>query len=460
MTKLTPVKQKKSVFSTAQIIALSFLAIIFFGALVLLLPFCNKGNLNFTDSLYLSTSAVCLTGLTTNPISMTLTAVGQVFFLMLIQAGALGITTITSLIFILIRRKMSYRERLVLQESLNQDGTKGVVRLAKNITKYMFACESVGFLILAPYMFIKNGTIGIWQAAFTTVSSFCNAGFDIFGTASNPFPSLMQYNSSPLFMLTVSALIIVGGMGFSVVANITYKFKSNKKLSLNTKTVLFFTAILLGIGTLFIFAVEFNGEAFKNMTVGEKLLNAFFQSVTSRTAGYASVDQATLSLPSKVMTMLFMFIGGAPASTAGGIKVTTVAVLFAVMVSGLKNRDEVTLFKHTISPRTSAKAISAVLIGMLIIVTVSITVLLIEKHTALANTPYYSLSDIIFETFSAFGTTGLSTGITPYLSTASKYIFMATMFFGRVGTITVGLLFFSTNNRQPFRYPEGSIMVG
>jgi len=460
MNNLVPLKQKKSIFGTAQIIALGFFSIILFGALLLFLPFSTTSTLSFTDSLFLSTSAVSLTGLSVVPLATTLTPFGEVFLLILIQVGGLGFTTLASLLFIAIKKKITYKERLLLQESLNQDQTKGIVRLTKNVALYSFVCEGVGFLVLAPYLFVKNGLIGIWQALFTTVSAFCNAGADLFATTSNPFPSFIEFNNSPLFLLTISILIIVGGLGFSVVANLTYHFKSRKKLSLNTKTVLVFTAIFLFFGTLFTFVFEYNGDAFKGMNFFEKLLNSFFQSVTTRTAGFSSVAQDALSLPVKIMTYLFMFIGGAPASTAGGIKITTVAVILAAMMSGLKNRNDVSLFKHTISYRATIKAISSMVIGILIVIFVSILIIIIEKHTALKNTDFYTIENITFEVFSAFGTTGLSMGITPHLSVASKYLLIATMFFGRVGTITVGLLLFSNKSKQAYRYPEGHIMIG
>jgi len=460
MKQLVQNNQKKSFFSTAQTIALGFLSIIFFGAIVLFLPFCNKVDISFTDCLYMSTSAVCLTGLSPVPLHTSFSAFGQVFFLMLIQVGGLGFTTITSLIFIIIKKKITYRERLILQESLNQDKTRGIVKLTKNICLFTFLCEFIGFLILAPLLFIKNGAIGIWQAIFTSVSAFCNAGFDIFATSQNPYPSLTEYYDNPLFLLTISALIIVGGLGFVVISNIFTKRRYNRKLSVTTKTVLIATSILLILGTVITFSMEYNGKAFENMNFGEKLLNSFFQSVTSRTAGFSTVNQDELSLPVKVMTMIFAFIGGAPASTAGGIKLTTVAVLIAVMIAGLKNRDDVTLFKRTINRKTSIKAISSMLVAIFIIMITSTLVMLIEKNGALAKNGFFTMEDIMFETLSAFGTVGLSTGVTPYFSTMSKYLFMATMFFGRVGTITVGLLFFSNKSRQLFRYPEENIMIG
>ncbi len=460
MNQNTRTYLKKTVLSTARIIALGFLGIILFGSLILYLPISNKAGISYTDSLYMSTSAVCLTGLSTVPLHTAFTLFGQIFFLFLVQVGGLGFTTITSLIFILIKKRITYKERLLLQESLNQDQTKGIVRLTKNVALFTFVSELAGFIILAPYLCVKNGAVGLWQAIFTSISAFCNAGFDIFGTAQNPYPSLMQYNGSPLFILTVSGLIIVGGLGFSVVANMTVAARSKRKLSVNTKTVLTFTAILLTLGTAVTLIVEYNGSAFKGMSLGEKLLNSFFQSVTSRTAGFSTVNQDELSLPVKAMTMIFMFIGGAPASTAGGIKVTTVAVLMAIMVSGLKNRDDVTLFKRTVNRKTCIKAISGIIMGIIIVMLVSSAVMLIEKDGSVNDAGYYFMEDIMFETFSAFGTTGLSTGVTPYFSSASKYLFMATMFFGRVGMITVGLMIFSHGSKPPFRYPEESLMIG
>lgn len=452
--------KKRFILRPAQTIILGFLAIILAGAFFLCLPISSSAGewTNFLDALFTSVSAVCVTGLNVFSSLDHFSAFGHVIILLLIQIGGLGFMTATTFIMLLIRKKISFKDRLAIQNSLDHNTNKGIIRLVRAILIMTFSIELAGFLIFIPIFCIDNGAVGVWQALFLSVSAFCNAGFDLFGSSSNG-SSLMSYSSNPAVLLTVSALVIIGGIGFAVVADIYSCRKKKKKLSVHTKIVLLFTTILLIFGTLFFLIIEYsNPQTFGNKNFFDKLLNAFFQSVTCRTAGFTAIDQNGLYTSSKVISSILMFIGTSPGSTGSGIKTTTFALIILAVAAVMQGRDEVVVFKHKISYKTIMKAFSVFFLGIVLILALSLLILIAESNNpALQN---FHFGHILFESVSAFSTTGISTGITPFLGTVSKIGCMLVMFIGRVGLMNFGFAFFLDKNTALITYPESNISVG
>lgn len=449
---------RKWVLKPAQTIVLSFLATIFLGAFLLALPVSNRSGqwLGFVDSLFTSTSAVCVTGLVVVPTNPTFTAFGQVIVLLLIQIGGLGLMTLSTLFMVLLGRKLSLKDRLALQEALNKDEMTGVVRLVKHIIIMTLVVEGAGALLLLPVFTVDHGGIGVWQAVFTSVSSFCNAGFDILGSVSDPYVSLTGYVSNVVVSLTVMMLIFLGGIGFSVISDVLHcKFRVGK-MRLHTKLALLVSLALILAGFVFFIAAE-QRYSMADLNGGGKTLAALFQSVTARTAGINTVDIAKMHPASRVFTMLLMFIGASPGSTGGGIKTTTFALVVCMMVSGLKGRDEIVIMRRNLKPKNAYKAMAVILLGFTLVMGLTAVLSFSEKNTL---GDLYSIEYLMFEAFSAFGTVGLTAGITPLLSNVGKIAVMVVMFFGRVGPITVGLMFISKNSSELLKYPDGSLMIG
>lgn len=460
----TEILRKRKILKPAHVIVIGFLTVILLGSCLLTLPISNKdGNwLSYINALFTSASAVCVTGLIAVPTAVSFNYFGQVVVLILIQIGGLGFMTLATMLFLVFKKRIKLKDRIVLQEALNQDNNKGVVKLTRNIIFLTLIIEGIGAALLMPVFIFMNGPIGIYQAIFTAVSAFCNAGFDIFGTVAAPYQGMIQFVNNGIVSLTICFLIILGGLGFTVIMDIG-KNRRFKKFSLHTKIVLIFSSILILLGAVCFFAAEFNNDkTMGNLNVGSKILASFFQSITSRTAGFNTVDQASLSPASKLISMVLMFIGASPASTGGGIKTTTFAILLLMLVAGIRNKDEVVMGKRTITTKNCLKAVSIVLFSLAAVVTVTLILFVSERHNAvLINSGMYTLDNFLFEAFSAFGTVGLSTGITPYLSPIGKIALMCLMFFGRVGTITIELLFIAKkNNDLSIKYPDGSVMIG
>lgn len=442
-----------------QYIVLGFLAIILAGALLLCLPISSTSGrfMNFLTALFTSTSAVCVTGLTVLSPAVDLNGFGQAVLLLLIQMGGLGFMTLSTMMMVILKRRITLKERIAISEALDQGATKGVVKLTIHITLLTLIIEGAGMILLLPYLVYANGAIGIWQALFTSVSSFCNAGFDIFGSAAAPFPSMTGYVNNVVICLTVCFLIIVGGMGFTVITDLIRSKFRFRRLSLHSKIVLVMTGILLLLGFLAFLCTEYN-EALASLGGGGKVLAAFFQSVTTRTAGFNTVDQSALSPAGKIISMALMFVGASPASTGGGIKTSSLAILVMMVIAGLRGRDDVVLFKKSISYKRCLKAVSLVVLSLALVLTLSMVLMFTEKNTMPPE--LYNMENIMFEAFSAFGTVGLSTGVTPHLSGAGQVAVMIVMFFGRVGPITIGTLFISRRGRYNISYPEGNILLG
>jgi trk system potassium uptake protein TrkH len=354
-----------------------------------------------------------------------------------------------TLFALILGRRINFRQRIVMQEAMNKITLNGVVRLAKYILILTFAVEGVGAIILATRFVPEFGWgEGIWLSVFHSISAFCNAGFDLIGD----FQSLTPYVNDPIVSLTVAGLIIIGGLGFVVIFELLDK-KSIKQLSLHSKLALLMTLVLLLSGYVIVMALEFNNpETMGNLSVGGKFLSGFFHSVTPRTAGFNTLPMDKLMMGTIVMTMLFMFIGAGSAGTAGGVKVTTVGVIIASIVSTLKGREDAEAFKRKLPRGLVNKAVAILTIALLWIITVTFILSITEDQTFV---------DILFEVISAFGTVGLSLGITTQLSTIGKLVITITMFVGRIGPLT---LFMALAQRRQvasvIQYPDEEIMIG
>lgn len=456
---ITHKPHKKFTFKPAQIIVLGFLAVILLGGLLLSMPFsCRNGEFNnFLNSVFTATSATCVTGLIVVDTATFFTPIGQVIILLLIQVGGLGFMTLTTMLMVLLRRKITLRDRIVMQEALNQNANKGIVKLTRNIVFLTLFIETIGALCLMPAFIMDNGGVGVWQAIFTAVSAFCNAGFDILGGHTGQFSSLTGYATNALVSLSVCMLIVLGGIGFTVIMDILRNKGNFKKLRMHSRVVLIVSGILILFGWVFFFIAEYsNPKTLGPLNFGGKLLTSLFQSITPRTAGYNTINLVEMTHASKLMTMLFMFVGASPGSTGGGIKTTTLAILILVIFAGIKNDDNIYMSKHSLKTTNVYKAISVMSLSLILVVVTSVILLFTEQGMPSES---YSMENLMFEAFSAFGTVGSTLGITPLLSSPGKIIIMLLMFFGRVGPVTIGVIFLRKNHEK-ITYPEGTLMIG
>lgn len=447
--------------STMQKLALMFLAVIFIGGFLLWLPFSNQsGHIEFIDALFTSTSAVCVTGLMTVTPAVQFTLFGKIILLVLIQIGGLGVIACSTMFFILIGKKITVRERVVIQETYNLDTLTGMVNLVLRIIKLTLIIEGIGAIFFAFQFIPEYGAMGIWYAIFHAISAFCNAGIDILGES-----SFINYATNPLMNLTTMTLIITGGLGFTVwfdvFANIRNLFqrKSGKRhffrrLTLHSKIVLTMTAILLIAGTWgFLLLEGQNADTLGGRPLWEKVMMSAFQSVTTRTAGFATVDQSALKPESAFISCLLMFIGGSPAGTAGGVKTTTVAMLLLTCLTVLKGSSDTEAFGRKI-PDENVKTGICIIIVSFTSMLLGIIFLNIGENL--------DFLDSVFEVNSALGTVGLTRNITPMLTDMGKIVDMMLMYIGRIGPITMALAFgFKHSSTNKLReLPAKRIMVG
>ncbi len=424
--------------STTHIILFGFLLTILIGSLLLFLPISAKEgvSVSYIDALFTATTSTCVTGLVTLVTVDTWSFFGQAVILALIQIGGLGVITVMSAFMLLLHKRMGLGSRLLIQDSFNLNTMAGLIRFLKKVLIGTFIIESVGALLYMTVFIPEFGIRGIWISVFNSVSAFCNAGIDII--ASN---SLCSYVTNPLINGITSALIILGGIGYVVwwdIIRVTSEYrgfglKKLKRLTLHSKIAIFTTFILIFVGGILIFAFEYNNPlTIGNMSFFDKLQASFFQSVTTRTAGFATIPQENLTNATSTICLLLMFIGGSPVGTAGGVKTVTFAVLVASMVSTLKNKSDASMFGRTISRDMIRKAV-------LVIGTSFATVLLSTVLLSLAQDA--SFMDIIYETVSATATVGLSRNLTPLLSIFGKIVIIFTMYLGRVGPISLAIAF-------------------
>ncbi len=452
-------KNKSSfTLTTTQIIMLSFLITILIGSILLVLPISAKGgeSVSYIDALFTATTATCVTGLVTLPTVTTWSIFGQIVILILIQIGGLGIVTVMTGFMIALHRRIGLKDSLLIVDAFNINSLSGLANFVKKVIIGTFIVEGIGALLYMTVFIPDFGAKGIWISIFTSVSAFCNAGIDIISES-----SLCIYAGNPLINTVTSLLIIIGGIGYIVWWDLlrvlknakNQNLKCLKRLTLHSKIVLSTTAILIVGGAIAIFILEYNNPlTIKDYSLFDKIQVSFFQSITTRTAGFATVAQENLTNASAVICMLLMFIGGSPVGTAGGIKTVTIAALFATAYSAIRNKNEVSLFNRNLSRQITRKAVAVT--SMSFAIMFISTVLLASVSTAPAL-------DVIYETVSATATVGLSRNLTPFLNVWGKIIIIATMYFGRIGPISLAVALNSkkviTNN---IKNPTEEISVG
>ena len=444
---------KKVRISFIQIIAIGFAGIILSGALFLSLPAASRdGNpLPFTDALFTSTSATCVTGLVVYDTYTKFSLFGQIIILCLIQIGGLGFMTVATLFLMMTGRKIGLAERGLLTDSVNAFHIGGIVRLIRRVILCTAIFEGAGAILLALRFCPQMGMVtGIYYAVFHSISAFCNAGFDLMGRFA-PYTSLVPYQSDVLVNLTIMTLIVIGGLGFVVWDDIMEHKLDFNHYKLHTKIVIISTAFLIAAGAILFYFME-KSNTLAMMTPVDKLLASLFQSVTPRTAGFNTVDIGALSESGTVLSMLLMLVGASPGSTGGGIKTTTIMVILLATVSYIRNQDDINIFQRRLEGNILKRAYC--IATLYIIMSVLGVFLLIT----IQNLP---VKDAAFETLSAIGTVGLSTGITRELNTLSRIIIILLMYSGRIGSLTLAMAIVAHMNKKiTFRNPEEKIIIG
>ena len=426
--------------SSFQIILLGFATVILIGAFLLMLPISNKTGewTPFIDTLFTSTSAVCVTGLIVFDTATHWTMFGQIIILLLIQIGGMGVVTVAASFALLSGKKIGLFGRNTIKEAISAPNVGGIVRLTGFILKGIFLIEIIGALIMLPVFCKDYGAEGIWMAIFHSVSAFCNAGFDIMGTKSGVFMSLTSFSAQPIINIVIMLLIVIGGIGFLVWEDICKNKWHIKKYRTQSKIVLLVTGILIVVPTIY-------------LPIGERILASFFQAITPRTAGFNTVNLSIISETGLLLMIILMLIGGSPSSTAGGMKTTTLAVLFSSAISVFRKKDNAELMKRRIDDNTVKNAATIFLMYIVLFLFGGMIISTIEDLPLLT---------CLYETASAIGTVGLTLGITPTLGIISKIILILLMFIGRVGGLTLIYAALGGNKKQVSKLPIDNITVG
>ena len=434
-----------------QILALGFILVILVGALILTLPISTTSgeSTNFFDALFTATSAVCVTGLIVVDTGTYWNMFGQTVIMILIEIGGLGFMSFTTLIAIILGKKITLRERLILQDAMSTFNIQGLVKMVKYVLMFTVSVQFFGALLFSTQFVPEYGLgRGMFYSIFHSISAFCNAGFDIFGN----FSSLTSYNSNAVVILVASALIIIGGLGFTVWSEL-YSSKSLKKVSLHSKMVILMTTVLVLGGTVLMFLFENkNVNTIADMSFIDKVMNSFFASVTPRTAGFNSIPTDGMTTAGQFLTIILMFIGGSPGSTAGGIKTTTIGILIVTIVCVIKGREDAEVFKRRFSKELVYRAFTLIFIGLSLVIVVTMLLSYTEKGA--------SFMALFYEAVSAFGTAGLTLGLTSELSNIGKVLIIFLMYLGRVGPLTVVLSITRKRINSGIKYPEGKILIG
>ena len=444
-------KTAKNKLNPPKILVLGFATIILIGAFLLTLPIAteNGEGLSFLNALFTATSATCVTGLVVVDTGDTFSTFGELVILFLIQIGGLGFMTFATLLFLLLGKKISLKERLLLKEAFNNITISGLVRLVRRILLFTALIELIGALILS-IRFSFDMSIGkaIYFGFFHSISNFNNAGFDLMGG----FNGLTEYVDDPFIVLTICALITIGGLGF-IVINELYEYRETKRLSVHSKIVLTSTLILTIGSTILIFLFEYgNSKTLGPLSEWGKVLGSLYQAVTPRTAGSNTLPIGDLTQTTLFLIIFLMFIGAGSGSTAGGIKITTFALLVATMWSQIRGKEDVVLFRRRIVNETILKALTVTMCGMMIVIFVTFILSILEQG--------HSFMMYLFEATSAFGTVGLSMGLTPELSPGGRLVIILTMFAGRLGPLTIAFAIAKRRKSEAFRHPKGNIMIG
>ena len=430
--------RKRRTISTTRIILISFLFVILIGSFLLWLPISTSSNakVSYIDALFTATTSTCVTGLVTVPTYSTWNVFGQIVILILIQIGGLGVIAFMSAFMIIINRKFRLKDNLLIQDAFNLNTLSGLRKFVTNVFLGTIILETIGALLYMIVFIPEFGAKGIWISIFNSISAFCNAGMDIIGDS-----SLCNYSTNVLVNFITSMLIILGGLGFIVwwdVIRVFKEFKNKrfrclKNLTLHSKIVLSSTLVLIFGGAFLILLFEYNNpNTIGNLSLFDKVQVAFFQSITTRTAGFASIPQENLTNSSALISLLLMFIGGSPVGTAGGIKTITVVSLLAIAIASIRNKKEVVLFNRNLSSDITRKAVAVTCMAFIILFISTLSLSLVCDK---------SIIDIVYETVSATATVGLSRNLTSSLNDIGKLIIIITMYFGRIGPISLAIAF-------------------
>ncbi len=456
-------KKRNTRWNTLRVTAAGFLGVILLGAALLSLPVSNTQPIAFTDALFTSATSVCVTGLVTVVPASQFTLFGKVILLLLIQIGGLGVIACGTLFLFLLNKKITIQERVVLKEAYGADRLGGIVKLVRKVILGTFAVEGAGAVLYAFQFIPEYGLVrGIGYSVFHAVSAFCNAGIDILGSG-----SLSSYVTNPVINVTTILLIILSGIGFTVWFDV---IDNNRRLvrgevpkrwwftrlRLQSKLAVIMTVLLIFAGTVFVFLAEYrNPDTIGKLSIGQKLMASMFQSVTTRTAGFCTVSQGALHTESKLFCAILMFIGGSPGGTAGGVKTTTFAMLFLACLTFVRGGNDTECMGRKITVANFRTGFAVVMVAFAVFITGTIAVLFLEPDSIL-------LENVIYETASAVGTVGLTADLTPRLCRASQYVLMVMMYIGRLGPLTMALMFAGkTHPRDRIRsLPEEQIMVG
>ncbi len=448
----------KRVLSPLRVSVLAFAGFILLGAFLLILPFCSSGHpIKFVDALFTATSAACVTGLTVLDTGKDLSRLGQILVLILIQVGGLGIMTMSTVWLLLAGRRPGLGIRMVLQDTFTHGGDRDLLSMILDVVRFTLILEFCGaVLLLARFAGMYPLGEAVYLAVFHSVSAFCNAGFSLFPN------SLEDFVGDPLVSLTVAFLIVSGGIGFLVLRELRLFFRKRGSprafLSLHSRLVLVTSGVLVGLGTVLILLMEWN-NTLAGMSLGEKLLASFFQAVTPRTAGFNTIPTGSLANQTLMLMVLLMFIGASSGSTGGGIKTGTLATLMAMGLSRLKGYPEPKAFKRTISPGSVARAMSVTMVCASVVLVGTLLLQVTEVGSSSSPLARARFLELLFEVVSAFGTVGLSTGVTPDLTDAGKLLITLVMFLGRLGPLVVAVAVAGQRTVR-FRFAEESIMIG
>ena len=439
---------KKKHLSSFQLIILGFASVILLGAIILMLPVSSAEGVitPFNQTLFTSTSAVCVTGLAVLDTGSYWSVFGQVVILLLIQIGGLGVVTVAVSVFMLSGRKISLMQRSTMQNAISAHKVGGIVRLTKFILKGTLFIEMAGALALLPVFYHDFGRKGIWMAVFHSISAFCNAGFDILGTPANPFPSITAYAGNPIVNVVIMFLIIAGGIGFLTWEDICINKTHFRKYHMQSKIILVTTALLIVLPAVFFFFSDFT-----HLSVGKRLLASAFQAVTPRTAGFNTMDISKMTEVSKAMIIILMLVGGSPSSTAGGMKTTTFAVLILNAFATFRSQENVETFGRRIEWSVIKNASTIAMMYCMLFLCGVITISVYEG---------LPLSECLYEAASAVGTVGLTLGITPKLHIVSQFILIILMYLGRVGGLTLIYAVLSKKKKGNARLPLEKLTVG
>lgn len=442
---------KRKKWDPPKVLVIGFALIILLGSIFLSLPIATKNGqgLSWIDALFTATSATCVTGLVVVDTGNTFTLFGQGVILTLIEIGGLGFMTFATFFAVLLGKRISFQDRLLLQEALNKGSVEGIVRLVKRILIFTIVIQTIGgFLLAIRFALDLPLDRAIYFGIFHSISNFNNAGFDIIGD----FQGFTGYVGDPYVSLILITLIFLGGIGF-IVLNELYEYRQTKRFSLHSKLVLTISLILITVGTILIFLFEYsNPKTLQPLSGVDKVISSLYQAVAPRTAGSNTLNIPDLTQSTLFLIIFLMFIGGSPGSTAGGIKTSTFTVLLGAVWSQIKGKEDVAFYKRRIPYDLIYRSLTIASCGLAIVIFVTMLLTITESGNDFLM--------ILFEATSAFGTVGLSMGLTLTLSTAGKVIIIFTMFAGRVGILTIAFAIARNRKSDPFRYPEGKVMIG